>query len=176
MKIWNLKRLNWSQVTVGLFAKDGHFRSGGSFSQPRAVFAAHFAVAKWRGGATKWHLCAKGVFRRSFRSYEMGLRLQNWDFEGLGYFAEVFITAKWEHGLRNGTHVPRGGFAAAKFFAGGGYGAVKLFHNGRPISQPTLDFAAGTLWLWNYFAVDGHFRRGLFWAAKFRRPLNFSCS
>ena len=32
-------------------------------------------------------------------------------------------------------------------------------------------FAAGTLLLQNHFAADGHFRKGLFWAAKFRIPL-----
>ena len=49
--------------------------------------------------------------------------------------------------LRNGTRVPKECFAAAKIFAGGSYGAAKSFHNGGPFSQPTLDFAAGTLWL-----------------------------
>ena len=51
--------------------------------------------------------------------------------------------------LRNGTRVPRGGFAAAKIFAEGCVG------------------------LRNHFAANGHFRRGLFWAAKFRKPLKF---
>ena len=51
--------------------------------------------------------------------------------------------------LRNGTRVPRGGFAAAKIFVEGCVG------------------------LRNHFTTDGHFRRDLFWAAKFRRPLKF---
>ena len=45
--------------------------------------------------------------------------------------------------LRNGTRVQKGGFAEE------GVG------------------------LRNYFAADGHFPKGLFWAAKFRRPLKF---
>ena len=91
----------------------------------------------------------------------------------MGYFAEVFITAKWEHGLRNGTHVPRGCFATVKIFTGGSYEAAKWFRSGGPFSQPNLDFAADTKGLRNYFAADGHFRRGPFWATKFRRPLKF---
>ena len=75
--------------------------------------------------------------------------------------------------LRNGTRVPRGGFAAAKIFAEEGVGLRNLFRSGGPFSQPNLDFAADTKGLRNYFAADGHFRRGLFWAAKFRRPLKF---
>ena len=92
----------------------------------------------------------------------MRLGLRNLDFEGLGDFVEAFAAAKWGHGLRNGTRVPRGCLAATKIFAGGSYGAAKWFRSRGSIFQPTLDFAA-----------DGHFRRGLFWAAKFRRPLNF---
>ena len=52
----------------------------------------------------------------------------------------------------------------------------KSFRSGGAFSQPTLDFAVGTLWLRNHFVADGQFRRGLSWAAKSLRPLNFSCS
>ena len=43
--------------------------------------------------------------------------------------------------LRNGTRVPRGGFAAAKIFAEEGVGLRNLFRSGGPFSQPNLDFA-----------------------------------
>ena len=83
---------------------------------------------------------------------------------------------KWGYGLRNGTRVPRGCFTAVKIFVEGGYGAIKSFHSGGSLSQPYLDFTAATLWLRNHFTADGQFRRGLSWAAKSLRPLNFSCS
>ena len=72
--------------------------------------------------------------------------------------------------LRNDTRVPRGGFAAVKIFAEDDYGAAKSFRSEGPFSQPSLDFATGFLGLRNHFAANGHFRRGLFWVAKFRRP------
>ena len=72
--------------------------------------------------------------------------------------------------------MPKVGFAVAKIFARCGYGAAKWFHRGGPISQQTLNFEAGTLWLRNYFAKDGRFRRNLFWAAKFRKQLKFLTS
>ena len=75
--------------------------------------------------------------------------------------------------LRNGTRVPRGGFAAAKIFAEEGVGLRNLFRSGGPFSQPNLDFAETPKGCETIFAADGHFRRGLFWAAKFRRPLKF---
>ena len=38
---------------------------------------------------------------------------------------------------------------------------------------PKGGFAEEGVGLRNYFAADGHFPKGLFWAAKFRRPLKF---
>ena len=46
----------------------------------------------------------------------------------------VSLGVKWAFGLRNGTRVPRGGFATAKIFAGGSYGAAKSFRSGGPFS------------------------------------------
>ena len=72
--------------------------------------------------------------------------LQNFAFDG---FAAHFAVVKWAFGLRNGTGVPRGGFAATKFFVG------------------------GFLWLRNGFAGDPlfgakpQFRRMVLLAAKF---------
>ena len=75
----------------------------------------------------------------------MRLGLRNLDFEGLGDFVEAFAAAKWGHGLRNGTRVPRGCFATVKIFTGGSYEDAKWFRSGGPFSQPTLDFIAGIL-------------------------------
>ena len=96
----------------------------------------------------------------------MGLRnhfAAKWDFRSRVPFSQPISQLRNEGTvLRNGTRVPRGGFAAAKIFAKEGVGLRNLFRSGGPFSQPNLDFAA-----------DGFFRRGLFWAAKFRRPLKF---
>ena len=40
--------------------------------------------------------------------------------------------------LRNGTRVPRGGFAAVKIFAEEGVGLRNLFHSGGPFSQGVI--------------------------------------
>ncbi|WKA03408.1 hypothetical protein VitviT2T_021518 [Vitis vinifera] len=53
------------------------FRSQMGFSQPGAIFAAHFAAAKWGWAAAKWHSCAEGVFRSCETPCEMGLWLRN---------------------------------------------------------------------------------------------------
>ena len=53
------------------------FLSQMGFSQSGAIFAAHFATAKWGWAAAKWHSSAKGVFRSCETPYEMGLWLQN---------------------------------------------------------------------------------------------------
>ena len=107
------------------FVGGGSFHSQGQFSQLRGIFAAHFTTAKWECGVAKWHSCAKGVFRRGFHSCEMGLWLRNEALGALDGFVDGFTSAKWGLGLRNGTHVPRGCFAAAKIFAGGGAWAAK---------------------------------------------------
>ena len=52
------------------------FRSQMGFSQPGAIFAAHFAAAKWGWAAAKWHSCAKGVFRSCETPCEMRLSLR----------------------------------------------------------------------------------------------------
>ena len=83
---------------------------------------------------------------------------------GLGYENEIFKALGISQRvlqLRNGTRVPTGGFAAAKIFRWSSYEVAKSFHNERAFSQPTLDFAAGILWLRNHFAADGQFRIGL---------------
>ena len=72
-----------------------------------------------------------------------------WRILRCGDFATISQLRNEGMRLRNGTHVPRGGFAAAKIFAEGGMG------------------------LRNHFAEKWRFRRGLFLAAKFRRPLHF---
>ena len=47
-----------------------HLQLGGDF-------ATWFAAAKMEAWAAKWHSCAKGGFRSSFRSCEMGFGLRN---------------------------------------------------------------------------------------------------
>ncbi|WJZ82808.1 hypothetical protein VitviT2T_002533 [Vitis vinifera] len=125
------------------------FRSQMGFSQPGAIFAAHFAAAKWGWAAVKWHSCAKGVFRSCETPCEMGLWLRKLEISHFAGFAAISQLRNGVTVLRNGTRVPKGGFAAAKIFAEGCVG------------------------LRNHFAEEGYFRRGLFLAAKFRRPLNF---
>ena len=73
----------------------------------------------------------------------MGLWLRKLEISRFGDFAAISQLRNGVPVLRNGTRVPKGGFAEE------GVG------------------------LRNYFSADGHFRRGLFWAAKFRRPLKF---
>ena len=108
------------------------FRSQMGFSQPGAIFAAHFAAAKWGFGCENWN----------FNALEIS-QLRN---EGMR--------------LRNGTHVPRGGFAE------GGIGLRNHF-------VAKWRFRSDFLGLQNNFAAKWRFRKGLFLAAKFRRPLNF---
>ena len=84
--------------------------------------------------ATKMGVFRRGGFRKAFRSCEM------------------------RGGLRNGTRVPKGCFAAAKIFAevgGGGMGMRNHF-------AAKARFRSGALGLRNYFATKGHFRRGPF--------------
>ena len=57
-----------------------NFHRGGSISQRRAIFAAHFATAKLGGCAAKWHSCAKGVFRSYETPYEIVFWLRKWSF------------------------------------------------------------------------------------------------
>ena len=90
---------------------------------PKGCFARVFAAAKWSFGC----------------KMELLMTLDG--------FAEGFASVKWRLGLRNGTCVPKGVFAAAKIFTEEGYGAAKLFHRGGPISQQTLDFAVSSFWL-----------------------------
>ena len=103
------------------------------------------------GAAAKIGVFRRGGFRRAFRSCEMKGR------------------------LRNGTRVPKGCLSTAKNFVEEVHGAAKSFRNQGAISQRRPDFAAATWGLQNYFAAKGHFRRGPFWAAKFRRPWIFPC-
>ena len=123
-----------------------------TFSQPILKLENHF-IAIWK---FENHLVAKGHFRSTWRIWQgvaMGLRnhfAAKWDFRSRVPFSQPI--SQLRNGvtvLRNGTRVPRGGFAAAKIFAEGGMG------------------------LRNHFAEKWRFRRGLFLAAKFRRPLNF---
>ena len=100
-----------------------------------------------------------------------------WTFHRGGAFSQWGLIFAAKGCFRSPFH---SSFRSFEMGEGEGGGAAKwhscakgVFRSGGPISQPTPDFVAGTLWLQNDFAVDGHFRRGLFWAAKFRRPLNF---
>ena len=61
----------------GSYGAAKSFRSQMEFSQPGAIFAAHFAAAKWGWAAAKWHSCAKGWFRSCETTCEMGVRLRN---------------------------------------------------------------------------------------------------
>ena len=77
-------------------------------------FRSHFTVVKWVYGASKWHLCAKKWFHSFKIPCEMELWLWNWKFLRFGisqpcHNCEMRFTV-----LRNGTRVPKSGFAAAK--------------------------------------------------------------
>ena len=78
-------------MTIELFVGEGLFRSMKAISQPRVIFAGHFAAAKWECGAAKWHSCAKGVFS----NYEMvSQRVLGQRNDTLDGFAGGFVVAK----------------------------------------------------------------------------------
>ena len=58
---------------------------------------------------------------------EWGFSCEKWEFLRFGYFATISQLRNEGMRLRNGTHVPRGGFAAAKIFAEGGMGLRNHF-------------------------------------------------
>ena len=113
---------NWMPRVVLIFAEEGGFRNEWAFSQRRPLFVAHFAVVKWGYCAAKWHSCAKGVFRSHFTAAKWGFGCENWRFHALG-ISQPFCSCEMRvKGLRNGTRVPRGGFATTKIFVEGGMG------------------------------------------------------
>ena len=75
------------------FAAKWHFRrpfhSLKVISQPKAIFAAHFAAAKWVYRASKWYACAKKWFRSWETPCEMGLWLRKLGVFTLWHFAAV---------------------------------------------------------------------------------------
>ena len=89
------------------------------------------------------------------------------------WFRSRFAAAKWGYCAAKWHSCAKRGFRSCENFCKGVCWAAKSFRSRGPFSQPTLDFAAGTEGLRNHFAANGHFRRGLIWAAKFRRPLKF---
>ena len=92
-------------MTVGIFAREGPFRSKMGISQ---------VVSQLRnglGGLRNGTRVPGGGFAGE------GLWLRNLALEG---FAAHFIATKWAFGLQNGTCVPRSGFVAAKNFVKGG--------------------------------------------------------
>ena len=138
------------------------FRSLEVISQLRGDFAA---ISKPRGD-----FAAKGHFRNQ-GAFSQPISQPRGNF--IGVFASHFAAAKWGWGAAKWHLCAKGVFTAAKIFAEGSYRATRSFRSGGPFSQPTLDFAMGTLWLRKYFAEEGHFCRVLFWAGKFCKPLNF---
>ena len=119
---------------VLIFAAEGEFRNERAFSQSKPLFAAHFAATKWSYCAAKWHSYAKGVFRSCETPCEMRLWLRKLEISRFRDFAAISQLRNGVTVLRNGTRVPRGGFAAAKIFAEGCVG------------------------LRNHFAKEGYFR------------------
>ena len=126
-----------------------NFRRGGSISQRRGFFA------------TKGHFrsCEMGVL-----CCEMALMCQSY-----GDFAAISQLRNEVTVLRNGTRVPRGGFATAKIFAEGGMRLRKWFRSELAISQRTFwgceiisqqrgDFAAASFGLRNF--ADQYFFLG----------------
>ena len=79
----------------------------------------------------------KGCFAAAKHPAKWGYDCENWRFHAL----EISQLRNGVTLLRNGTRVPRGGFAAAKIFAEGGVGLRNLFRSEGPFSQPNLDFA-----------------------------------
>ena len=98
-----------------------------TFSQPILKLENHF-IAIWKLGdyfIAIWkfenHLVAKGHFRSTWRIWQgvaMGLRnhfAAKWDFRSRVPFSQPISQLQNEGTvLRNGTRVPKGGFAAAK--------------------------------------------------------------
>ena len=162
---------NGCQGTVLIFAVERRFRSREAFSQWRGIFVAHFAAAKWERRLRNGTHVPKGAAKPPAK-WVFGC--ENWSFKALG-ISQPISQLRNEGGLRNGTRVPRGDFAAAKIFVERGHGATKSFRSQWAFSQPRPNFTACFLWLRNYFATKGHFRKGFLWAAKSRRPWIFPC-
>ena len=117
-------------------------------------------------------VCQRGVsqLRNTLRNGAMAAKIG--DFM-LWRFRSHFAAAKWSYCAAKWHSCAKRGFRSCENFRRGVCWAAKLFRNGGLFSQPTLDFTAGTLGLRNHFVADGHFHKGLFWAAKFRKPLKF---
>ena len=111
----------------GDFAAWRSFGSQGAFSQTISKLKNHFVailklgdhfIAIWK---FENHLVAKGHFRSTWRIWQgvaMGLRNHfgaKWDFRSRVPFSQPISQLRNGVGrLRNGTHVPKGCFAAAK--------------------------------------------------------------
>ena len=154
-----------------------NFRSGEVISQQRGIFAV------------------RGHFRSPFRSYEirggceMALvcqrvvsQLRNLLWNGslaakigvlkLWGFRSPFRSYEMREGLRNGTHVPRGGFAATKNFAEGGIGLWNHFAaNGRFRSQGLIRIVL--LGVSKLFRSQGPFSQGLPLGCEISQAMNF---
>ena len=123
-----------------------------------------------RKGGCKMTLVCQGVVSQLQNQLQNGVMAATLGFWKLWGFRKAFgncemrlEAAKW-HSCGNGV------------FHRGGHGAAKSFRSQWAFSQPSLDFAVGFLGLRKYFVAKGHFRKGLLWAAKSRRPWFFSCS
>ena len=81
----------------------------------------------------------------------MGVRLRKCEFLGVEDF-ESISQLRNEGGLRNGTRMPKGCFAAAKIFTEGVHEAAKSFRSRRAFLQRGL----------GDFVAKGYFRRGPF--------------
>ena len=115
----------------------------------RILRCGDFAATKWVYRALKWNSCAKGWFHSCETPFQMASQLRNGGFSRYGGFAATSQLRNRCTGLRNGTHVPRDLFAAAKIFAEGAWR------------------------LRNHFAARIDFRSGSLLAAKFHRPCFF---
>ena len=151
---------------VLIFVEEGQFRNGGPILQRRGIFAA----AKWGGVCCEMAIvCQRGVSQLWNTLQNGALAAKSGSF----YALEISQLRNGGTVLRNGTRVPRGGFATAKIFTEGGMGLRNHFaakwHFRSDFLGLRNNFAAkwrfrkGLFWLQNNFTAKGHFRRGLLW-------------
>ena len=122
------------------------------------VVRSHFAAAKWKSLCWEMALVCQSWFRSCETPCGMELWLRNWDFSRFGTSqpfrsCEMGVTV-----LRNGTHVPKLGFAVAKIFAERG---LRLRNLADPYFPPVfalffLRFCSKRL-SFNFFAIPPDF-------------------
>ena len=152
----------WSRGFVGIFATSfGFIRC---FRKPPSILQVNFVA--WR----PFH--SLEVISQSFRSPKV-ISQPKAIFAAKGHFRSCKIRG-W--GCEMALMCQRGVLQPISQLRNGGMGCKMALVCQGVVSQGVAmglrnHFAAGTLSLQNHFTADGHFHKGLFWAAKFRIPL-----